>query len=90
MDEKNINVSNKILYYVVSPCLLIYFILIDSGIIKCSLVILGIFLSLIAIGVFNLLRFKKINADYKFEVNKVYAKAMFILVLLEFSYSLSK
>ena len=43
MSEKYITTSNKILYYLVAPCLLLYFILIDIGVIKCTITGLLIF-----------------------------------------------
>lgn len=90
MTEKQINLSNKVLYYLVSPCLLCYFILIDVGIVKCSLLILGIFALLIVIGIINILKFRKVDPNYKFIINDKYGKVMFILVLLELSYSFTK
>ena len=43
MSEKYITTSNKILYYLVAPCLLLYFVLIDIGVIKCTITGLLIF-----------------------------------------------
>lgn len=90
MIEKQVTLSNKILYYVIAPCLLLYFILIDMKIVKCTISILAIFTLSIIIGVLINLTYKKKNTNYKFEVNDKYAKVMMMLVLFELAFNFSK
>lgn len=90
MNEKYITTSNKILYYLVAPSLLLYFILIDIGVLKCTIIGLSIFSVLIIIGIFNNILYKKKNSNYKFNVNEKYGKVMMILVFFELAFNMVK
>ena len=90
MSQKYITTSNKILYYLVAPCLLLYFVLIDIGVIKCTITGLLIFsIAIITGGVINML-YKRKNSNYKFEVNSYYGKVMMILVFFELAFNMVK
>lgn len=89
MTEKNITFCNKILYYLIAPALLVYFFFIDTGIIKCSLSVLMIFL--IIIGAISIhMVYKKKNNKYKFEVSSSYGKIMMVLVFFELCFNFYK
>ncbi|MDU2289730.1 hypothetical protein [uncultured Clostridium sp.] len=90
MDEKYITLNNKILYYLVAPCLLLYFILIDMGVIQCTIGGLAIFSIAIIVGVAINVLYKKKNETYKFEVNASYGKVMMILVFFELAFNMAK
>ncbi|WP_297428416.1 hypothetical protein [Clostridium sp.] len=90
MNEKHITLCNKLVYYFVAPCLLLYFISIDSGIITSSFSVLAIFGLAIILGVGIPMIYKKRNPDYKFNISSKYANAMAILVILELTYNMSK
>lgn len=90
MSEKYVTLSNKILYYAVAPCLLLYFILIDMKLIKCTIVGLSIFSMAIIVGVAMNVIYKKNDSRYKFEVNASYGKVMMILVFFELMFNMSK
>ena len=90
MKEKEVTVINKILYYAVAPCLLLYFLLIDMSIIKCKISVLVVFFLAIIIGVSINIIYKKKKSDYKFDINEKYAKAMMILVFLELAFNFTK
>lgn len=90
MKEKEVTVINKALYYVVAPCLLLYFLLIDMSIIKCKFSVLAVFSIAIIIGVSTNIIYKKKKSDYKFHINEKYAKAMMILVFLELVLNFTK
>ncbi|NMF03136.1 hypothetical protein ACUH7Y_22120 [Clostridium beijerinckii] len=90
MNEKHITLCNKLLYYLVAPGLLLYFISIDSGIITSSFSVLAIFGLAILLGVGIPMIYKKKNPEYKFNISSKYANAMAILVILELTYNMSK
>lgn len=90
MNEKYITASNKILYYLVAPSLLLYFILIDTGVVKCTIIGLAIFSVLIIIGIVINMLYKKKNSNYKFNVNEKYGKIMMILVFFELAFNMVK
>ncbi len=90
MNEKRITLCNKLLYYLVAPGLLLYFISIDSGIITSSFSVLAIFGLAILLGVGIPMIYKRKNPEYKFNISSKYANAMAILVILELTYNMSK
>lgn len=90
MNERYITLSNKLVYYFIAPCLLLYFIAIDSGIITSSFGVLAVFGVAILLGVGIPAIYKKKNPDYKFNISSKYANAMAILVILELTYNMSK
>ncbi|NRT37207.1 hypothetical protein BJV38_000202 [Clostridium beijerinckii] len=90
MNEKHITLCNKLLYYLVAPGLLLYFISIDSGIITSSFGVLAIFGLAILLGVGIPMIYKKKNPEYKFNISSKYANAIAILVILELTYNMSK
>ncbi|WP_026888127.1 hypothetical protein [Clostridium beijerinckii] len=90
MNEKHITLCNKLLYYLVAPGLLLYFISIDSGIITSSFSVLAIFGLSILLGVGIPMIYKRKNPEYKFNISSKYANAMAILVILELTYNMSK
>lgn len=90
MKEKHVNLCNKLLYYFVAPALLVYFTMIDIGFLTSSFAVLGVFGTLIVLGVAIQMIYKKKNGEYKFEVNRVYANAMAVLVIWELGYNMYK
>ncbi len=90
MNEKNVTLCNKLLYYLIAPCLLIYFVMIDMGFLTSSLNILVIFGICIILGVTIPMLYKKNNKEYKFTVSSSYGKIMAILVIFELSYNFYK
>lgn len=90
MKENHITLCNQLLYYFIAPGLLLYFISIDSGIIKSSFSVLAVFGLAIILGVGIPMMYKKRNPDYKFNISSKYANAMAILVILELAYNMSK
>lgn len=90
MNEKNVTLSNRLLYYLIAPGLLLYFIMIDAGFLTASFGPLTVFGVLIILGVAIHMLYKKKNAEYKFNVNKLYANAMSIFVIWELAYNFYK
>lgn len=90
MNEKNITLCNKLLYYIVAPALLLYFVMIDAGFLTPSFGMIAVFGVLIIFGVAIPMIYKKKNTEYKFDVNKLYANAMAVLVIWELSYNFYK
>jgi prepilin signal peptidase PulO-like enzyme (type II secretory pathway) len=90
MNEKYVTICNGLLYYLIAPCLLLYFITIDMGLTSCSLTILAVFGMLIVIGAAIPMIYKKKNAYYKFDVNNMYSKVMSVLVIWELAYNFYK
>lgn len=90
MNEKYVSLCNGLLYYLVAPCLLLYFIVIDMGLISRSFTMLLIFGALIVIGAAIPMFYKKKNTDYKFDVNSMYSKVMSMLVIWELAYNFYK
>lgn len=90
MNEKHITLCNGLLYYLIAPCLLLYFIVIDMGIVNRSFSMLLIFGVLIVIGVTIPMIYKKKNTNYKFDVNSAYSKVMSMLVIWELAYNFYK
>ena len=82
MNEKTMNLINKILYYVIAPILILEFILTDLHKILfiASVVVL---LILCAISFF----YKKQHPDYEFKANEMYTRILFAIILLECFYS---
>lgn len=87
MNEKYITLCNGLLYYLIAPCLLLYFFMIDMRLIAPSFIILLVFGILIIIGVSIPMIYKKSNDNYSFNVNSLYGKIMSILVIFELSYN---
>lgn len=90
MNEKYINLCNGLLYYLIAPCLLLYFITIDMGLINRSFAMLLIFGVFIVLGIGLPMLYKKKNTNYRFEVNNLYAKIMSALVIWELAYNFYK
>lgn len=90
MDEKYTNLSNKLLYYLIAPCLLLYFTMIDIGFLTISFGVLVIFGIAIILGVGIHMAYKKKNKEYKFDVSSKYANIMAVLVIFELSYNFYK
>lgn len=91
MNEKNINLCNRLLYYLMAPCLLLYFVMIDMGIITPSFTMLIIFGIGIVLGVaIPMIYKKKKNTEYKFNISSKYANFMAVLVIFELSYNFYK
>ena len=90
MDEKYITLCNKLLYYLIAPCLLLYFIMIDAGFITPSFSALLIFGIFIILGVAIPMIYKKKNSEYKFNLSSKYANIMAVLVIVELSYNFYK
>ena len=72
MNEKTMNLINKILYYVIAPILILEFILTDLHIISFTkilfIVSVVVLLILCAISFF----YKKQHPDYEFKANEMY------------------
>jgi len=90
MNEKYITLCNKLLYYLIAPCLLLYFVMIDAGFIIPSFSALLIFGTCIVLGVAIPMGYKKKNAEYKFNLSSKYANIMAVLVIVELSYNFYK
>ena len=90
MNEKNINLCNRLLYYLIAPCLLLYFIMIDAGFIIPSFSALLIFGTCIVLGVAIPMKYKKNNTEYKFNISSKYVNLMAMLVIFELSYNFYK
>ena len=90
MNEKYITLCNRLLYYFIAPCLLLYFVMIDIGLITSSFSMLLIFGIFIILGVAIPMIYKKKNMEYKFNVSSKYANIMAILVIFELSYNFYK
>lgn len=90
MNEKNVTLSNRLLYYLIAPGLLLYFVMIDAGFLTPSFLPLAMFGAIIIMCVAIHLLYKKKNVEYKFDVNKLYANAMALLVIWELSYNFYK
>ena len=90
MNEKYITLCNKLLYYLIAPCLLLYFVMIDMGIIAPSFIMLIIFGIGIVLGVAIPMIYKKKNTEYKFNISSKYANFMAVLVICELSYNFYK
>lgn len=87
MNEKTMNLINKILYYIVAPILILEFILTDLKIISFTKVLfiasVAVLLILCAISFL----YKRKHQDYEFKVNEMYTRILFAIVLLECFYS---
>ena len=87
MNDKTMDLINKILYYVVAPILVLEFILSDIGLLKFTgaifIVSLVILLVLIAITVL----YKIKHPDYDFKANDLYTKILFVIILMECFYT---
>ena len=90
MNEKYITLCNKLLYYLIAPCLLLYFVMIDIGFITPSFSALLIFGICIVLGIAIPMIYKKKNAEYKFNLSSKYANIMAVLVIFELSYNFYK
>jgi len=90
MNEKNINLCNRLLYYLIAPCLLLYFVMIDMGKITPSFTMLLIFGMGIVVSVAIPMIYKKKNTEYKFNISSKYANIMAMLVIFELSYNFYK
>ena len=90
MNEKYITLCNKLLYYLIAPCLLLYFVMIDAGFIMPSFSALLVFGTCIVLGVAIPMRYKKKNAEYKFNLSSKYGNIMAVLVIVELSYNFYK
>ena len=90
MNEKYITLCNKLLYYLIAPGLLLYFVMIDIGFLTPSFGMLLIFGIAIVLGVAIPMIYKKKNAEYKFNVSSKYANIMAVLVIFELSYNFYK
>lgn len=90
MKDNHITMCNQLLYYLVAPALLLYFIMIDTGFISPSFTVLAIFGVSIILGIGIPMRYKKNNAEYKFNISSKYANAMAILVIFELAYNFYK
>ena len=90
MNEKYVTLCNKLLYYLVAPGLLLYFVMIDMGFLSSSFGILLVFGIFIILGVAIPMIYKKKNTEYKFNVSSKYANIMAILVIFELSYNFYK
>lgn len=90
MKENHITLCNQLLYYIIAPGLLLYFILIDTGLITSSFSVLVVFGLAIVLGVGIPLIYKQKNPDYKFNIGSKYANAMAVLVIIELAYNMSK
>lgn len=90
MNEKHITLCNKLLYYLIAPCLLLYFIMIDVGFLTTSFWMLLIFGLAIVLPIGIHMAYKKKNTEYKFNVSSKYANIMAVLVIFELSYNFYK
>ena len=90
MNEKYITLCNQLLYYLIAPGLLLYFVMIDIGFITSSFAILLVFGICYCFRCRYPMAYKKKNTEYKFNVSSKYANIMAILVIFELSYNFYK
>lgn len=90
MNEKHVTLCNKLLYYLIAPGLLLYFVMIDMGVLTSSFGMLLIFGLAIILGVGIPIIYKKRNTEYKFNISNKYANIMAVLVIFELSYNFYK
>ena len=85
MNEKTMNLINKILYYVIAPILILEFILTDLHIISFTKILfiasVVVLLILCAISFF----YKKQHPDYEFKANEMYTRISLQLYSLNVS-----
>ena len=78
MNEKTMNLINKILYYVIAPILILEFILTDLHIISFTKILfiasVVVLLILCVISFF----YKKQHPDYEFKANEMYTRILFL------------
>ena len=79
MNEKTMNLVNKILYYIVAPILILEFILTDLQIITFTkiLFIASVIVLLILCAISFL--YKKKHPDYEFKANEMYTRILFAI-----------
>ena len=87
MNEKTMNLINKILYYIVAPIFILEFILTDLQIITFTktLFIASVIVLLILCAICFL--YKNKHPDYEFKANEMYTRILFAIILLECFYS---
>ena len=90
MNEKHVTLCNKLLYYLIAPGLLLYFVMIDMGVLTSSFGMLLVFGIAIVLGVGIPMSYKKKNTEYKFNISNKYANIMAVLVIFELSYNFYK
>ena len=90
MNEKHVTLCNKLLYYLIAPGLLLYFVMIDMGVLTSSFGMLLVFGIAIVLGVGIPMVYKKKNTEYKFNISNKYANIMAVLVIFELSYNFYK
>lgn len=87
MNEKTIDIINKLLYYVIAPILILEFLLADLKILPFTKEIFIV--SVVVLLVFCGLSFfyKKKHPDYEFKANEMYTRILVAIVILECFYS---
>ena len=87
MNDKNMNILNIILYYVLAPILVLEFFLSDMNILKFTWpLFVGSVIVLFVLVVISVL-YRKKNPDYDFKENDLYTKILFLIILMECFYS---
>ncbi|MDD7114846.1 MAG: hypothetical protein PUH88_10390, partial [Lachnospiraceae bacterium] len=87
MNDKTMNLINRILYYVVAPILILEFILSDIGLLKFTGAIFAVSLVVLLVLVAIILLYKRKHPDYEFKVNDLYTKLLFVVILMECFYT---
>lgn len=87
MNDKTMNLINKVLYYVVAPILILEFILSDIGVLKFTGVMFGVSLVVLLVLVAVTFFYKRNHPDYEFKVNDLYTKLLFVVILMECFYT---
>lgn len=87
MNDKTMNLINKVLYYVVAPILILEFILSDIGVLKFTGAIFAVSLVVLLVLVAVTFLYKRKHPDYEFKVNDLYTKLLFVVILMECFYT---
>lgn len=87
MNDKTMDIINKILYYVVAPILILEFILSDIGILKFTGAIFVVSLMILLVLIVITVLYKRKHPDYDFKANDLYTKILFVIILMECFYT---
>lgn len=87
MNDRQINIINRILYYMIAPLLVLEFILSDLKIITFTKLLYGISIAVFLVFCAISLVYKRQHPDYEFKANVMYTRILFAVVLLECFYA---
>lgn len=87
MNDKTVDLINRILYYVVAPVLVLEFILSDIGLLKFTGLIFVVSLTILFVLIAIVVVYKRKHPDYDFRANDLYTKILFVIILMECFYT---